>query len=95
MKTIFLVVMLAGLASCQALKRSGDIVCDAHHVAADSISDAGEYLGGPGNLVADILNATLEIGCRIFKATVAIPADVADGPGAPEVVDGKEPAHTE
>lgn len=95
MRAIVLLILLAGLASCDMLKKSGEAVCDGHHVVAEGISDAGSYLGGPGSLVADILNAVLEIGCRVFKATVAIPADIADGPvvtvDGPK--DGTEAAH--
>lgn len=94
MKAVVLTILLLGLSSCQALKRSGEVVCDAHHSAAEMISAGGEYLGGPGNLIADVLNATLEIVCRIYKATVAVPADIGDGPeAAVEVTDEEEVHH--
>lgn len=94
MKTILLLVALAGMMSCQALKKSGEVVCDAHHSTAEVISAGGEYLGGPGNLIADVLNATLEIVCRVYKAAVAVPADIGDGPeAAVEMTDGAETAH--
>lgn len=96
MKTLLAFLLIFALSSCQAIKKTGEVVCDAHHSAAEVISAGGEYLGGPGNLVADILNATLEIVCRVYKAAAAVPADIGDGPGlAMEATDEKEPAHTE
>lgn len=89
---LFLMVVLSG---CTFLKRSGDVVCEAHQTAAEGISTAGGYLGGPGNLVADILNAGLEMFCKVYKAIVSTPADIADGPGTPDEVTSGEAEHAD